>query len=109
DEAFLDNVRQKGLFKARLQYTRHAFSLCFSYALRKRKVSAAYSPYYTSNSFAMLENYLKIAVRNFLKHKLFTVINIVGLALGMSICLLALSISTAILRSDNFHEKKDRI
>lgn len=109
DEAFSDNVCQKGLFGARLQYTRHVLSLCFSYALRKRKDATAYSPYYTTNSFAMLQNYFKIAIRNFLKHKLFTAINIVGLALGMSICLLALSVSTSILQSDSFHEKKDRV
>lgn len=57
----------------------------------------------------MIRNYFKIALRNFSKHKLFATINIFGLALGMSVCLLALSISVAIIRSDEFHVNKDRI
>lgn len=36
----------------------------------------------------MLRNYLKIAFRNLLRHKTFSAINILGLALGMACCLL---------------------
>ena len=57
----------------------------------------------------MFKNYFKIALRNFSKHKLFTSLNIFGLALGMSVCLLALTISVSIYQSDSWHEKKDRI
>lgn len=38
--------------------------------------------------YGMLENYLKIAVRNIGKHKGYSFINISGLALGMAICIL---------------------
>jgi putative ABC transport system permease protein len=109
DEAFAEQVTHNGPFRARFSYTRQVLSICFSYALRRRKSSASYSPFYTQNSLSMFNNYFKIAIRNFLKHKLFTSINIVGLALGMSICLLALSISVSIFQTDSFHEKKDRI
>lgn len=57
----------------------------------------------------MIKNYFKIALRNFSKHKLFTSLNMLGLALGMSICLLALSISVAIYQSDDWQENKERI
>ena len=57
----------------------------------------------------MFRNYVKIAVRNFSKHKLFTTLNLIGLALGMTICLLALSMAVAIYQSDEQHALKDRI
>ncbi len=109
EEGFAEMVRDKGLLRARWYYWRHTFSICFSYALRSRRRSMALSAYYSQGSFGMLHNYTKIAVRNFWKHKLFTSLNIVGLALGMSVCLLALSISVAIIQSDEFHTHKDRI
>ncbi len=37
---------------------------------------------------AMLSNYLKISVRNLLKHKVFSFINIFGLAIGITCCVL---------------------
>ena len=36
----------------------------------------------------MLKNYLKIALRNLKKHAGYTVINILGLAIGMTCCVL---------------------
>ena len=38
--------------------------------------------------FVMFKNYLKIALRNFYKHKSFSLINISGLAIGMACCML---------------------
>ncbi|SMD38305.1 ABC-type transport system, involved in lipoprotein release, permease component [Reichenbachiella faecimaris] len=109
EEDYQYNLEDKGKFKAQLNYLKQVLSLAFSYALRKRKRSASYSNYYNSNSIAMFNNYFKIAFRNFSKHKFFTSINIIGLALGMSISLLVLSISIAIYKSDDWQEKKDRI
>lgn len=109
DEYFQYNVDEKGKLKAQIIYFKQVISLSFSYALKKRKRSASYSNYYSRNSFAMIQNYFKIAVRNFSKHKLFTSINIFGLALGMSIYLLALTIATSIFRFDEFHENKERV
>lgn len=109
DEEFYENVGRKGKLTAHLLYTRQVLSLCFSYALSRRKDAAAYSHYYTGSSLAMVRNYFTIAVRNFGRHKFFTAINMVGLALGMSVCVLALSIAVSIFRFDEFHEKKERI
>ena len=36
----------------------------------------------------MIKNYMKIALRNLLKHKLFSFINIIGLAIGITACIL---------------------
>jgi putative ABC transport system permease protein len=57
----------------------------------------------------MLRNYLKIAWRNLLKSKIFSLINIFGLATGLaSFVLIALFVWDE-LSFDRFHEKADRI
>lgn len=109
DEVYGLNLEKSGKLKSDIKYWIQVFTLLFSYGLKKRKSSAAYSPFYHKNSIAMLKNYFKIAIRNFSKHKLFTSINLIGLALGMSICLLALTISVAIYQSDVWQENKERI
>ena len=57
----------------------------------------------------MLRNYLKIAIRNLLKNKTFSFINIIGLAVSMSVCLLIISIIADQKSYDQFHSKKDQI
>ncbi|MES2734429.1 MAG: ABC transporter permease [Bacteroidota bacterium] len=57
----------------------------------------------------MLHNYLTIAWRNLLRHKVFSLINILGLAIGMAACLLILQYVSFELSFDSFHEKGDRI
>ena len=57
----------------------------------------------------MLKNYLKIAFRNLRRQKLFGLINISGLALGISCCLLIYLFVQHEWSYDEFHEKADRI
>ncbi len=57
----------------------------------------------------MFQNYLKTALRNLAKHKVFSFINIFGLALGIAACLLILQYVRFERSYDNFHEKGDRI
>src|SRR4051812_47752123 len=57
----------------------------------------------------MLRNYLTIAWRNLLRHKVFSLINILGLAIGMAACLLILQYVSFERSYDQFHEKGDRI
>lgn len=51
----------------------------------------------------MFKNYFKTAWRNLAKHKLFSFINIFGLASGMAICMLALIKIKDAYDYDNFH------
>ncbi|MEO5583061.1 MAG: ABC transporter permease, partial [Saprospiraceae bacterium] len=53
----------------------------------------------------MFKNYLLIAYRNLLKHKSFSLINISGLAIGMSICLLILQYVSFKLSFDQFNDR----
>lgn len=57
----------------------------------------------------MLQNYFKIALRNLLKHKIFSIINIAGLALGIACCtILALYIQDEFKYEQHFADH-DRI
>jgi putative ABC transport system permease protein len=57
----------------------------------------------------MLKNYLKIALRNLIKNKGYSFINIMGLAIGIACCLLILLFIQDELSYDRFHEKSDRM
>lgn len=57
----------------------------------------------------MLKNYFKIALRNLLRSKAFSAINIVGLAFGLATCLIIGLFVLDELSFDRFHEKADRI
>ncbi len=57
----------------------------------------------------MFQHYLKIAFRTFWKNKAFSLINIVGLGLGMAACLLIIQYVSFELSYDEFNTRSDRI
>jgi putative ABC transport system permease protein len=57
----------------------------------------------------MFKNYLKIAARNLLKHKAYSLINVLGLAIGMACCILILLYVRHELSYDRHHENAERI
>jgi putative ABC transport system permease protein len=57
----------------------------------------------------MIKNYFKIAFRNLLRNKSFTAINITGLSVGLTCCLLMILYMQHHLSFDTFHEKGHRI
>lgn len=57
----------------------------------------------------MFRNYFKIAVRQLLKNKFYSLINILGLAIGLTSCLLIYLYVSNELSYDQFHKNKDRI
>jgi putative ABC transport system permease protein len=57
----------------------------------------------------MFKNYIKIALRNLLKHKGYSLINIVGLAVGITCCSLIFLYVYDELNFDRFHAKSERI
>ena len=60
-------------------------------------------------NFFMIISYLKTALRNFLKHKGYSFINIAGLAVGITCCILILLWVFDELSFDRFHMKVDRL
>ncbi|KPJ69981.1 hypothetical protein AMJ44_01485 [candidate division WOR-1 bacterium DG_54_3] len=57
----------------------------------------------------MFKNYLKIAIRNFFKHKGFSFINVFGLAIGVACCLMIVLYVFDEISYDRYHEKADQI
>lgn len=57
----------------------------------------------------MLKNYFNIAIRSLFKRKVYSIINIVGLAVGLSCCVLISLFILDELSYDKFHSKSDRI
>ncbi|MBL7961164.1 ABC transporter permease, partial [bacterium] len=57
----------------------------------------------------MLKNYFKISIRNLLKHKAYSMINVLGLATGMACCMMILLFVKDELSYDQFHKNSKRI
>ena len=57
----------------------------------------------------MLRNYLTTTWRNLLKNRVFSLINVLGLSIGLTACLLILQYVTHELSYDSFHQQKEAI
>jgi putative ABC transport system permease protein len=57
----------------------------------------------------MLRNYFRIAIRNVSTNKGYSIINILGLAIGITVCLLIFLVIRFETSFDNFHSRKDHI
>jgi len=57
----------------------------------------------------MFNNYLKIAYRKLIKQKSYSLINILGLSLGITCCILILAYVTYELSYDRYHENSENI
>lgn len=97
-EIYHDMVRTGGPFRARLW--------CAGQVVRSLPVFIAYS---SSWSAIMLGNYIKTAIRNIKRQKVYSFINIFGLAIGMACAVLIFLWVQDEMGYDRFHEKADRI
>ena len=57
----------------------------------------------------MIRNYIKIAWRNISKQKFYSLINIIGLAVGFACIMLILAFVKGELSYDEFHQKKEQV
>ncbi|MFQ5632989.1 MAG: ABC transporter permease, partial [bacterium] len=57
----------------------------------------------------MFKNYLKIAIRNLLSNKLYTFVNVFGIAVAMALCIVAYLNQSYNYMFDNFHQNADKI
>jgi putative ABC transport system permease protein len=110
EELFYADLQRMSASMAKIKYWQHVVSLLFSYALRKRKQQSAFHAHsYTPIHPVMIANYFKIASRIISKNKTYSFINVLGLALGISACLMIYTITSHELSFDTFHPDRDRI
>src|SRR5438105_832478 len=79
EELFYSDLKKMPAWKAKAKYWKHSLSLIFSYAIKKRKQKSSYAPQaHSTLHITMISHYIKIALRNMLKNKTFSAINILG-------------------------------
>lgn len=61
------------------------------------------------NRFGMLKNHFRASIRNLKYNLLFSIINITGLAISMSVGIMMIVFLTELYSVDDFHEQKDNI
>ena len=105
-DSLIDDLNQEFKEWAEERGSRRARAWYWAQTLRAVPSVVLYALF---RSAIMIGNYAKIALRNIRRQKVFSFINIVGLAVGMSLCLFAFSLIVSMHRSDAFQAKKDRI
>lgn len=103
NEYFQRNVQRKGLLRARLIYILDVFKFIRPYTVRAPKFINLLI------QWIMIGSYLKTSGRNILRNKLFSTINIAGLAVSMSVGLLLIGLLSDMTQYDRFHQNGDRI
>ena len=58
---------------------------------------------------SLFSNYLKTAIRNLARHRIYSAINIIGIAIGLAFCILTYLFTYNEWTYDTFHENADRI
>lgn len=103
NEYFDRHCKRKGVTRARLIYIIDVFKFARSYTIRKPDFVNALI------HWIMIGSYFKTSVRSIVRNKLFSAINIIGLAISMSVGLLIIAFLSDLFSFDHFHTKGDRI
>ncbi len=103
NECFERNVQSIGPRRAKLIYIIDAFKFFRSYTVR-RSIFA-----HQLMNQIMIGSYVKTSGRNIMRNKLFSFINILGLAISMSVGLLLIAFLFDLRSYDRFHKNGERI
>lgn len=102
EEKFEEQLAKKSSFKAKANYYYQTFNYIRPFAMKNSIITDL-------NPFFMFSSYFKIAWRSFFKQKLYAVINVTGMTIGMSCFILIALYIQYELSYDKQHEKADRI
>lgn len=100
-ELYEERLESMKKWKADLLFILDVLGLCRPFAFKKRSQN--------STQIAMFKNYLKITYRTFVKQKVYSFLNVSGLAIGLACCILICFYIFDELSYDTFHSKSDRI
>ncbi|MFD2933675.1 permease prefix domain 2-containing transporter [Spirosoma flavum] len=105
-ERFERHVELIGVKAARRQYAWEVISFLRPFAIKRQTSNYSSPPLFSP---VMLHNYLKTAFRNLTKHKVSSAINLFGLTLGITACLVIYIITNYELSYDTFHPDSEQI
>ena len=103
EERFRDNQAEYGSQEARRLYAWDSIKLLRPILLKKLSGDTRL------NNYGMFRNYLKTSVRSIRRNALFSGINVIGLAISMSVGVLMILFLSEIYSFDQFHEKRNKI
>ena len=103
EERFYRNAQTLGQKKASNIYMREVLKMLRPSVIKKITTQPRL------NNIAMFKNYSIVALRSLVRNRLFSSINIIGLAISMAVGLIAISFVTEIYSFDNFHQNRDRL
>ncbi|CCH52448.1 Macrolide export ATP-binding/permease protein macB [Fibrisoma limi BUZ 3] len=83
DELFQQRAQEVGLRRARWRYWRDVLSLMRPFVIKRQ-----HTDYPRPTNTTMIRNYLTVAFRNLAKNRVYSFINIFGLASGMAVAML---------------------
>ena len=102
-EYFDKTLENKGPGRAKVNYVIDVIKFFKPYTIRKLEILDQLT------QFIMFKNYFKTSIRSIGRNKLFSAINIFGLAVSMSVCLLMITMYTEVKSYDQFHTDVDNL
>ena len=100
-ELYEERIENMKKWKADLLFILDVLGLFRPFAFKKRSQNLT--------QIAMFKNYLKITYRTFVRQKVYSLLNVSGLAIGLACCMLICFYIYDELSYDTFHSKSDRI
>lgn len=101
-ELFDLNLEQKGLRKARWKFIVEVIKLF------RKDIIKPVEGTQKLNNYGMVKNHFKVSVRSMLRKKTFTLLNVLGLGIGIASCLLILIFVQNELSYDKYNSNYDR-
>src|SRR5688572_4711032 len=103
NEYFYRHCKTEGERRAKFTYILNVFKFFRSYTVRKPEFINLLI------HWIMIGSYIKTSGRSIVRNKLFSAINIIGLAISMSVGLLMIAMLLDIFSYDKFHANRERI